>query len=123
MECDPSHIQMIGKADRQDVTSPDWGRRGRDVRVMGEARLVRRHHKHSSNDPANFPTNSQTDKFLHLPPSGSSSAASACDIKTPFYSVFFEDSEYFFVTSIQGNVNIAHWGPGPPIFTPRVGAC
>lgn len=27
---------------------------------------VRRHHKHSSNDPANFPTNSQTDKFLQL---------------------------------------------------------
>ncbi len=44
-----------------------------DVRVMREARLVRRHHKHSSNDPANFPTNSQTDKFLHLP-RGSSSA-------------------------------------------------
>ena len=25
MECDPARIQMIGKADRQDVTSPDWG--------------------------------------------------------------------------------------------------
>lgn len=89
-----------------------------DVRVMREARLVRRHHKHSSNDPANFPTNSQTDKFLHLP-HGSSSPLPACDIKTPFYSVFFEHEGIFFVTSIQRNVNIA--GRGHPSSHPEVG--
>lgn len=70
-----------------------------DVRVMREARLVRRHHKHSSNDPANFPTNSQTDKFLHLP-HGSSSPLPACDIKTPFYSVFFENTKEYFLWQV-----------------------
>lgn len=43
----------------------------------------------------------------------------ACDIKTPFYSVFFEDEGIFFVTSIQRNVNIAGWGH--PSSHPEVG--
>lgn len=63
------------------------------VRVMREARLVRRHHKHSSNDPANFPTNSQTDKFLQLLPVAPPLLVT---LKTHFTASFFEGTKNIF---------------------------